>query len=381
MSAFLKERLQQARIARGINKSTLSMLSSITQTSISNYESGKQLPRPEAITKLANALSVPEGFFFKPLAPTVESPVFFRSFTRQKKVFQEQWAQQSAWLEELLTVYLQYLDLPELKIPRMDLGDNWDSVSSAVIEDIAYKTRVALELRYGPVPNMIRLIENSGCIVLRVDMDPTEFAFSRWLLDNKVPCIFLTSDTTACRDRMSLAHELGHLVIHRNIVISDKNRKIAEAQANLFASAFLMPEMGYAKDLRYTNIDGFKALKQKWGVSISAQIMRCAQLNIIPEKIKQYLFIHLSKKGWRTNEPFDDIMPLEVPNLLKAATKMLVENIGITKDELSAQLDFSFADIARLTGTPIEFFIEQTHEEPAKPRAKVLHFHRPSQEE
>ena len=376
MLDFLKERLQQARIARGINKSTLSMLSSITQTSISNYEAGKQLPRPDAITKLANALSVPEAFFFKPLAPPLESPVFFRSFTRQKKVFQEQWAQQSAWLEELLNIYLQYIDLPELKIHQITLGENWESVPSATIEDIAYRTRAALGLGYGAVPNMIKLMENSGCVVLRVDMDPSEFAFSRWLLGNRVPCIFVTSETTACRDRMSVAHELGHLVMHRNITLTDKNRKIVEDQANVYASAFLMPEMGYAKDLRYTNLDGFKSLKKKWGVSISAQIMRCSQLNIIPEKIKHYLYIHLSKKGWRTNEPFDDEMPLETPNLLNAATKMLISSLGVTKEDISTRLGLSFFDIARLSGTPIDYFIVQDEDVQIIPKAKRIYFNR-----
>lgn len=55
-----------------------------------------------------------------------------------------------------------------------------------------------------------------------------------------LPCIFLNRSQPADRLRFSLAHELGHLIMHRVPTLQ------MEEEANAFAAAFLAP----AKDIR-----------------------------------------------------------------------------------------------------------------------------------
>lgn len=378
MATFLKDRLIQAREIRGLNKNSLAMLASISPMSLSNYEAGKQVPRPEGISRLSKALAVPESFFYKPFTP-LKTPVFFRAGYRQKKIFQDQWKQYSVWLNELIEVFAQYLDFPPLKIPQIDLGPNWETVTDRQIEKIAYDTREYLGLHFGPIPNMVKLLENSGCIVLRLSMDSSEDGFSRWILDEKLPIIFLAKDvTSACRDRTSAAHELGHLVMHRNITPTEKNLKIIEHQAWLFAAAFLLPEKGYARDFTYASLSNFVKLKEKWKVSIAAQIMRCAHLEFINENSKRNLFINLSKKGWKTSEPLDDSLPLEEPNLLTACINLLTETMNIPQHEIAEQIGLPVQDIARLVGMPIDYFDPiDRNEKLASPRAKIIPFSSP----
>ncbi|WP_081847538.1 helix-turn-helix domain-containing protein [Bilophila wadsworthia] len=370
MASFIKERLRQARELRGLTKTSLSMLSQVSVMSLSHYESGTREPRQDSLTRLANALSLPESFFCKPMPDRLETPVYFRALRRQKKIFQEQWEQHSALLDELLDEILNYVDIPKLNIPQLSLGEHWATVEKNKIEQAAYKTRELLGLKFGPIPNMIKLLENNGCLVVRLDMDSSEDGFSRWLHGGTIPVVFLSKNTTAYRDRMSMAHELGHLVLHRHITPADTNLKIIEEQAWLFASAFLMPEKGYARDFSYASLDTFRILKQKWKISIAAQVRRCLQLNIISEQAHKNIQINLSRKGWRTCEPYDETTPLEAPNLLEASADIIFKQLCISLEQIS---NLGALDVIRLLGLEQTYF-DRIGDERILPKNKILKF-------
>lgn len=373
-AGFIGERLMQARTMRGLTQINLQALSSVSRVSISNYESEKQLPRPETISALANALAIPESFFFKPLPPPIEEPIFFRSLAAQTKASREQWRQHSALTDELLNIFLEHLDFPPLCIPCIDLGKKWEMTPDATIEEYAEETRKALGLGNGPIPHLARLVENKGAVVMRVDTGNTEDGFSRWLVDKTVPVIFVSKETTACRDRMSIAHELGHLVLHRTVTPDTKNIKVIENQAKTFASAFLMPAKEYATDMRCPSLATFMALKRKWGVSIAAQTFRCNHLGFLSEEASRGLFITIARRGWKRIEPFDDVMPLEEANLIVTGVDMLAEEYGVRKDELPAVLGYSPSDAASLLGLPIDFFAPPTTAQAPPVSSKIIPF-------
>lgn len=375
-SDFVPMRLTQARVIRGLSKSNLAALAHVSAMSISYYESGKFSPKQGVLDRIADALKIPSDYFFQPITASRHT-LFFRALKRQKKQLQEQWAVHAEWLESILRYYLKFLDFPPLKLPDFSLGSNWENLSAEQIESAAHKTRECLGLGVGPIPNMVRLIENFGVPVVRVDMDDSEDAFSCWLFDNTQPLVVLSNDVSACRDRMSLAHELGHIVLHRGIVPTEANLKTLESQAKLYAAAFLLPEKGFAQDLKRVGIDAFLKLKTKWGVSVAAQIMRCYQLNIIDEQTKTYLMIHRSRRGWTKEEPFDDTIPLETPNLLKGSTELLLGQVGITEEDICASCSLTPEDVARSLGLPINFFKFEQQEavmKDAQPNPKIIPF-------
>lgn len=366
LSGFVKERLTQARMIRGLSQVGLQALTSVSRVSISKYETGKSSPKPEIICALAAALAFPESFFFKPIPKPIPTPIFFRSLASQTKSSREQWGQHSELTDELLRQILSHLDFPKLAIPQISLGAKWYMASARRIEDAAYEARRIMGLGDGPIPHLIRLVENKGAVVARVDTGENEDGFSRWLVDSTLPTIFISKETTAFRDRMSIAHELGHLVLHRKITPTIKNLKIIEDQAKIFAAAFLMPAEGYAADIIYPDLQTLLALKKKWKVSIAAQILRCRQLGFLSEKEKKRLFIILSRKGWRRQEPFDDEIPVEGASLLKTGAKMLAEELGVVAEDLPSILGYSPSDTAALLGLPIDYF------EPHNPQSHPL---------
>ena len=78
-----------------------------------------------------------------------------------------------------------------------------------------------------------------------------------------VPYIFLGDDKdSSVRLRFDLAHELGHLLLHKDVdkdeLEDDKDLydKI-EYQANYFASAFLLPLETFNKEVISSSIDSF----------------------------------------------------------------------------------------------------------------------------
>ena len=80
-----------------------------------------------------------------------------------------------------------------------------------------------------------------------------------------------------------------------------------EKQANMFASALLLPRDSFGEDvaLYATDLEYYKYLKKKWNMSMQAMMYRARQLNIITANQFQYMMRRVSKNGWRTKEPGD----------------------------------------------------------------------------
>ena len=113
------------------------------------------------------------------------------------------------------------------------------------------------------------------------------------------------------RLRFDMAHELGHIMMHNwdesNEDLNREEFNAIERQANMFASAFLLPRESFGKMISpyATNIEFYRSLKKKWGVSMQAMMYRARQLDIISVNQFQYMMRQISQKGWRTHEPGD----------------------------------------------------------------------------
>ena len=113
-----------------------------------------------------------------------------------------------------------------------------------------------------------------------------------------------------------------------------------EEQANDFAAAILLPRDAFLADVsQYPNkLDFYVELKKKWRVSISAMIIRAFRLNAITHNQYQYLMKQLSKRGWRTKEPLDDIIKISKPTVLKKVVDILLVNNILTESQIIEEL-------------------------------------------
>ena len=249
---------------------------------------------------------------------------------RSTRQIQRDKAQARAFLmSEIVDVLRRKVKMPLLNLPD-DLHVSESDVREA-IEERAETLRAFWQMASGPVPNMVRLLEANGIIVVRCASDCREVdAFSRWY--GGVPLIVLNYDKPLDRTRFDAAHELAHIVIHAD---PEAGNGILEGQAHMFAAAFLMP----ADDIR-THLPKrllwpvFRQLKRVWGVSVSALLRRAFDLKCLTEATYRRAMMTLAKLGQRTNESAFPLEGVEPAVLLRMAVEVL-EAKGYTVQDLA----------------------------------------------
>lgn len=93
--------------------------------------------------------------------------------------------------------------------------------------------------------------------------------------------------TSPKRKNFTIAHELGHYVLHSRLgqeqIIAQRNgnNDLAEREANSFAAAFLMPETEVRKSFNSETPGIIGNLAEKFNVSITAMEWRCRNLKLI----------------------------------------------------------------------------------------------------
>jgi Zn-dependent peptidase ImmA (M78 family) len=160
-------------------------------------------------------------------------------------------------------------------------------------------------------------------------------AISEWIPG--YPPIFLVNsdaDIPGDRLRLTLAHEIAHVIMHRL-----PNPEM-EAEANDFAAEFLMPRKEIKASLYGLTIAKLVQLKRIWKVSMAALIHRAYELGTINESQRKYFYINLAKKGYRLHEPGSEDIPVERPTLLARLAKAHLEQLGYTIEDLKTLLFF-----------------------------------------
>lgn len=174
-----------------------------------------------------------------------------------------------------------------------------------------------------------------------------------------------TDKRSAVRSRFDLCHEVGHLILHRDVderTIAD-NLKEFERQANQFAAAFLLPQTTFLNDFMYPSLDTFMLLKRRWKVAISAMVKRCHTLSVIDDDYRR-LNKQISYRWGRKWEPLDDEIELERPRMLRQLIERLVETGRQSKDDIKAAVPYSSIDIEDLTNLSRGYLTSE--------RAKIL---------
>lgn len=354
---FIAERLTEGREARGLTQTSLAELTGIKAQSISHYEQGRQSPSPEALTLLSEKLSLPEHYFLRPLPRRSLSWITYRSCSAATKPARLKAERRFGWVKEIAGYLRRYIEMPLPHFPAITAPSQMDD-----IERVADECRAFWNLGYSPVENMVLMLERAGCMVARVPLDTdSPGAFSQW--DADVPYVVLPKeDQVAVRSRFDAAHELGHLILHRDIrdrqIADPELNHVLEEQANRFASAFLLPARAFRREVWAPTLDALASLKKDWRCSVAVMIWRCEQLGIFDKDQARRAWINLSRRGWRTEEPLDEIRESETPELLASGFQLLVESGIKDRHALVFELGISAADIEILTGLPQGFLTD-----------------------
>lgn len=333
MEYCIPQRLRDARIADGKTIKEVAETIGISAQALSMFELGRCKVPVEMFFRLKNMYSVPGSFYItRYMDNTKRSTVFFRKFSAATKRKREQALKQADFISCNITKFFG----GKIKFPEVD-GLFDEIKTSANIEKkrdpelwaklIRRKWNMGME----PIVNLIRDLERRGVIVVVMSMDDDVDGFSYW--QDKRPFIFVNKNNTAVRLRMSIAHELCHLLFHEDEDI-EKELKRVEDEARSFAGAFLLPEAALHNELYMGSLEQFRYLKSKWKVSINGIVMRAKQLFLIDDNRYTYLQTQISRKRWRKREPEDDVIEQEQPILFNQAIRLFIDNGIMTREEM-----------------------------------------------
>jgi Zn-dependent peptidase ImmA (M78 family)/transcriptional regulator with XRE-family HTH domain len=314
--------LGRVRVARGLTQNALAKQAGISQALLSKAESGLVELDPARAKSVAGALNVPQSALTVPVSALSSSIVFHR----KRATMPISKANQVRAILDLTQLQVGAIladRRPPLRIERTPLPEDGYTTP----EDIAKSLRKQLAPGVGPVQSVVATLESAGVPVVMRDLESSLIdAIFSWPADAH-PLVILSDRAPADRQRFTLAHELGHAVMHQ---VPSENQ---EAEADRFASEFLMPARGIREDLATVSIPSLARLKPIWRVSMAALLRRARDLGEITESRYKSLSIEMSAAGYRKNEPVS--ITAEVPALVGA---VLAERLrgGHTIESLAA---------------------------------------------
>ena len=344
---MFSERLKLARKRSGLSLRELSsnINGMVSAQAIGKYERGEMMPSSSVAIALANALDVTTTYLLSPTVVSLES-VEFRKLASTK-------VRERAMVEAAVLDHVdRYLQVEEL----LDIASSiWEIPHGApypaeTVEDgelIAVRVREAWNLGGGPIPSMTELLEEHGTKVLKLDFPQTVDGLTCFVHrtdETAVPAIVCSTAKSIERQRFTLAHELGHLVM--NIPAGMPEEKICDR----FASALLVPRDELVREVGHRRLDfGFGELveiKKIFGVSAAALVIRMRDLGIIGEATVTRIFRGIGR-SWRTQEPCPLSQPESPKRFRRLCLRALAEDV-ISESKAAELLGMRVSEIERV---------------------------------
>ena len=370
IAGFRGSRLVQARLARQLpSRASLARLIGKNSSTVGRWEDGDVSPEAETLLELSKVLNVRAEFFLRE-EPSVDfslAPPFYRSLASTLKRDRQMQESRLEWLQEISLAIQHYVNLPTVDIPDFLGGKSFRQLRNGDIEGIAKELREHWGLGQEPITDITAQMERAGIVVAAEEMGTSKLdGLSRWNDADQRPYVLLASDKMSFpRRQMDGAHELGHIVLHRNVSATELSShfKEIESQAFRFAAAFLLPAEQFASEVTIPSLSNLLVLKERWRVAVKAQIRRLKDLSLIDsDSATQMYKIHSAKK-WTRCEPLDDAWSISQPRLLADALNLITEGNVRTKDELlGCEFVVAASDVESLAGLPEGWFARRPTE-------------------
>lgn len=362
---FFGEKLQNVRELKGLSRKELADLINVSEQAIWQYENQYTTPKFETVNEFKRIFSVkPQFFYSDSFIKEVSSieHIAYRAEDRdsRKKVKME--TTYINFIDYFISLFEQNLDSPIRNILSLrEYAESFFYSRKIEIDknDILKKTAEAARKKLGIEENrdLLYKLEMSGVFILEKNIGSKIDAYSTWTKDDRAFIILGNMKKSSVRRNFDLAHELGHLLMHRHIdmdsLSKDEHRSI-EKEANDFASYFLLPEKAFINDFeqikKRSNPYSYIEMKMKYMVSIIALEYRAYKLGLLTYEENRYFYASLNRNDLRKKEPLDEDIPIVKPGKIRALLNFIFENhILILKDFLD-QHDIEMLFLESLLG-------------------------------
>lgn len=345
-------RIKAARKAAGFSLRDLAGRVDVSAQAISKYERDLVTPSEDTLFQLSQALNVRTEFFFRPTQVTLSRPPYRKRTNLGRKEEEAIVGQIQEWLERYLEVEQLF---PSVEEHRFALPEELCTPVSSIedIETVALQLRKTWGLGVAPIEDLTAVLEDKGIKIGLID-GPEQFDACTFETDDGIPVIVTKPRLPGDRQRMNLAHELGHFVLNTD----------EEKAAFRFAGAFLVPaemarfELGSQR--QRLDVQELDILKHKYGLSMQAWIYRAKDLGILSESAAVELFREFRSVGWHYQEPGNQLPSEEPKRMQQLVRRALAEDL------------ISRSRAAELLGQPIKLTFRAEDQRPREPSVLPL---------
>ena len=288
----------------GIQSERLGARLGITQTALNNYEKGITTPDSQRLIQLSKVLNLPIEYFFRQEPITTLRPLAFRKKAdlkqkELKKIIEET----RDWLERFVMIQMILDEKPEVDLPApIQIHRPGDT------EDAAVQLRNYWNLGLDPIENLMDVLEHHGIKIGLVDA-PDSFVGMTIQVNDEYPVIVVNRNVSGDRQRLTIAHEIGHLVLEVSPDIDE------DKLYHRFAGAFLFPKdqvkMELGEGRKKIGLEELCILKHRYGLSMMAILYRAYENGYISEAAFQKIHITFRMNKWHRIEPMKQYLPEE----------------------------------------------------------------------
>lgn len=283
MENIFATNLNRARKIRGLTMEELASMTNCSKQAINNYEKNIRRPDSQTLISIAKALDFDIDYFYN--VSNVSSFNLLKINYREGGFLSKK---QREEVEYLATSRLNdYLELEFIADEFCTFHNPIEDIEIRNVFD-AEKAAKALRKKWklgeGPIHNITNLLEKKCIRLIKIDFgfQYAHEGLSGWA-DKNIPVIIINArhkDTS--RTRFTILHELGHLLLSIEKSVTLENiEKICDA----FAGAVLLPAESlieeFGKNRTAISMPELKTIKELYGISIIAIMIRAASTNLI----------------------------------------------------------------------------------------------------
>jgi len=310
---MIGERLKLARNGAGLSLRALAerMGGLVSAQALNKYEMNRMMPESRVLLALSKALSVPPDYLLGQRQIGLSGLEFRKapgSGAKEERIVRakimEQLERQIA-IEEALNLPSLHWHSPLERHPPIQAPDEGMAAADTL--------RSNWHLGRDPIPSMTELLEEYGIKVIALGLPERAFGSQLHALmsgGRSIPAVVVNSKHTGERQRFTLAHELGHLVLAFQRKLP---RAVEEKAINRFAGAFLVP----AEELRLAvgthrsdvSLGELIELKGRFLVSLQTLVVRLRQSGVLTDADADRHWQMLKDKGY-LSPPWEEPNPV-----------------------------------------------------------------------
>ena len=299
---MIGSRIERARHAAGLSQRALAEQVGLSAMAISKYERDEITPGSDVLLRLAKALAVRVEYFFRTESVELEGIEFRKraslSKADERRIIADVQDRLERWV--VLDEIFPPNEAMKFELPK-GLPEQVDDF--AAIEAVALAVRDAWDLGHNPIPDLVDTLEERGIRVIVTPYIGKERFDGLAAEVNGMPVIAIGKEWPGDRQRFTLAHELGHIILHGRLAEGLSEEKACDR----FAGAFLVPGVMVLESLgakrRWLEPRELMLLKQEYGLSMAGWSYRARDMGVLEKTTHGKFWGFMRKQGWDKTEP------------------------------------------------------------------------------